>query len=116
MFSIDDIATACDGLLTTHPLLSHKHKCLSLYFDDDPPRSPSTSGTHLSTPSASANSECGGSDPQDSKGFLLMDIPKTVKKTKEESTLLPDPILLPMNFRPDVHLSVTSKRMTKTSR
>ena len=43
-------------------------------------------------------------------------VPKSIKKTKEESTPLPDPFALPTNFRPDVHLCLAKKKMTKTSR
>jgi len=41
---------------------------------------------------------------------------KSIKKTKEESTPLPDPFPLPTNFCPDVHLCLVKKKMTKASR
>ena len=43
-------------------------------------------------------------------------VPKSIKKTKEESTPLPDPFALPTNFCPDVHLCLAKKKMTKASR
>ena len=97
--------------MTIRPTSSRKRRRLSLDSDDDPPTLPSTS-----TPSTSAESECFGPDPQLKNSFILVDIPKLVKKTKEESTPLPDPFPLPKNFRPDVHLALTNKRMTKSTR
>lgn len=111
MGSADDTSFTNEDILATRPLSSHKRRRLSLESDDDPPILPSTS-----TPSTSADSECCAPDPQIKNSFILMDIPNIVKKTKEESTPLPDPFPLPKNFRPDVHLALTSKRMTKTTR
>lgn len=51
---------------------------------------------------------------KDSKEYILVGVPKSIKKTKEESTPLPDPFPLPTNFRPDVHLCLA--KMTKASR
>ena len=56
---------------------------------------------------------CGDSESTDSKGFLLVGIPSSIKKTKEDSTPLPDPFPLPTNFRPDVHLCLEKKNYDK---
>ena len=56
------------------------------------------------------------SDPQNPEKFILIATPSVVKKTKEKSTPLPDPFPLPTNFRPDVQLSLSSKRMCETTR
>jgi len=55
-------------------------------------------------------------ESKDSKEYILVGVPKSIKKTKEESTPLPDPFPLPTNFRPDVHLCLVKKKMTKASR
>ena len=51
-------------------------------------------------------------ESKESKEYILVGVPKSVKKTKEESTPFP----LPTNFRPDVHLCLAKKKMTKSSR
>ena len=55
-------------------------------------------------------------ESKESKEYIPVGVPKSVKKTKEESTRLPDPFPLPTNFRPDVHLCLAKKKMTKASR
>ena len=55
----------------------------------------------------------GDSESADSKSFLLLGIPSSIKKTKEDCTPLPDPF---PNFRPDVHLCLEKKTMTKSAR
>ena len=42
--------------------------------------------------------------------------PSVIKKSKEETTPLPDPFPLPSNFRPDVHACLDNKRITKSAR
>ena len=48
--------------------------------------------------------------------YILVGIPKFIKTMKEESTPLPDPFPLLTNFRPDVHLCLAKKKLTKSSR
>ena len=55
-------------------------------------------------------------DRKISKDFILVDVPHVVKKTKEDSAALPDPFPLSTNFRPDVHVCLSTKKMTKTAR
>lgn len=37
-------------------------------------------------------------ESEDLKGFVLVGIPKSIKRTKEDSTPLPDPFPLPTNY------------------
>ena len=39
-------------------------------------------------------------------------LPKSVSKTEEDSVPLPDPFILPKNFRPDVMIALKSGEMT----
>lgn len=66
------------------------------------------------TKSTDNSMKSGGSESE--KEFLLASLPNLVKKTKEDCTPLPDPFTLPTNFRPDVHLCLTNKKMTKSAR
>ena len=47
---------------------------------------------------------------------FVLATPSVVKKSKEETTPLPDPFPLPSNFRPDVHACLANKKMTKSAR
>ena len=81
--------------------------------------------TSMTTPACKTASACetasssayqADNESEDSKDFVLVGIPKSIKKTKEESTPLPDPFPLPTNYRPDIHLCLAKKKMTKTAR
>ncbi len=53
---------------------------------------------------------------ESSNDYVLTALPSAVKKSKEDSTRLPDPFPLPANFRPDVHICLTNKKMTMSAR
>ena len=52
------------------------------------------------------------------KEFMLVGIPHVVKvkKTKEDSASLPKTFPLPTNFRPDVHVCLSNRKMTRSVR
>ena len=72
--------------------------------------SASTSSTYKSTTDTAYQAD------NDSKEFVLAGVPSSVKKTKEDSSPLPDPFPLPTNFRADVHVCLSKKKMTKSAR
>ena len=53
-----------------------------------------------------------GEDLMEGAWFWKAPIPKSIKKTKEDSTPLPDPLPLPANYQPDVHLCLAKKIAT----
>lgn len=111
MDPVDDISLKNEDIMSKRPSSLNKRRRLSSESADDELTLP-----HTSTQTISPDSECSGPEPQTKSNFVLMDVPKMIKKTKEESTPLPDPFPLPQNLRPDVHLALTTKRMTKTTR
>ena len=75
-----------------------------------------TASTCMTASSSCTTAYQADNESEDSKDFVLVEIPKSIKKTKEDSTPLPDPFPLPTNYRPDVHLCLAKKKMTKTAR
>ena len=94
------------------PSSSHQRRQLTLEFDDNPTSLP----TAPAAASASGGYKHWVSDSQDSSQFIFIAIPKIVKETKDKCNPLPDPFPLPKHFRPDVHVSLMSQRMTKNTR
>ena len=79
-----------------NPSSSHKRRRLLLEFDDNPIGLPTACLLLLC--SASSGSKHCASESQDSNQFILINVPKIVKKTKDECDLLPDSFPLPKNF------------------
>ena len=61
----------------------------------------------------SDNEDTSASTKSTSCKYALKALPKSISKTAEDSVPLPDPFILPKNFRPDVTAALESGKMNK---